>query len=61
MGKIDKQIISLLEKEKSLSLVAIADQIGKPSKTVFRSLRRLFSNGEINFDPRNRQYTLAKE
>ena len=62
MGKIHKQIISLLETSgKPLSLVEIADQIGKPPKTVFRSLRKLFNEGKINCDIKSRQYTLAKE
>ena len=62
MGKIHKQIISLLEtSEKPLSLVEIADQIGKPPKTVFKSLRKLFNEGKINCDVKSRQYTLAKE
>jgi DNA-binding IclR family transcriptional regulator len=62
MGKVEDQIISVLENSKKpLSLVEIADQIGKPPKTVFKSLRKLFEEGKIDCDAKNRQYTLAKE
>jgi len=62
MAKIHKQIISLLEtSEKPLSLVDIAEQIGKPEKTVFKALRKLFSDGKINCDGRSRLYSLVKE
>ena len=62
MGKIHKQIISLLETSgKQLSLAEIAEQIGKPEKTVFKALRKLFSDGEINCDGKNRQYSIAKK
>jgi len=62
MGKVEDQIISLLENSrKPLSLVEIADQIGKPPKTVFKSLRKLFEEGKVNCNIKNRQYTLAKE
>ena len=62
MGNVEKQIISLLENSKKpLSLVEIAEQIGKPPKTVFKSLRKLFDEGKIDCDVKNRQYMLAKE
>ena len=62
MGKIHKQIISLLENsEKPLSLVEIAEQIGKPEKTVFKALRKLFSEGAIDCDNKSHLYCLAKE
>jgi len=62
MGKVEDQIISVLENSrKPLSLVEIADQIGKPPKTVFKSLRKLFEEGKIDCDIKNRQYTLAKK
>ena len=62
MGKVEKQIISVLENSrKPLSLVEIADQIGKPQKTVFKSLRKLFEKEKIDFNAKNHQYTLAKE
>lgn len=62
MAKIHKQIISLLENsEKRLSLVEIAEQIEKPEKTVFKALRKLFSDGKIDCDAKSRLYSLAKE
>jgi DNA-binding IclR family transcriptional regulator len=62
MGKIHKQIISLLESsDKPLSLVEIAEQIEKPKKTVFKALRKLFSEGTIDCDNKNRLYSLTKE
>jgi len=44
-----------------MSLIEIADQIGKPPKTVFKSLRKLFEEGKIDCDLKNRQYTIAKK
>ena len=62
MGKIDKLVISLLETSgKPLSLAEIAEQIGKPEKTVFKALRKLFSEGTIDCDNKNRLYFLTKE
>ena len=62
MGKIHKQIIALFETaEKPLSLVEIAEQIEKPEKTVFKALRKLFSEGTIDCDNKNRLYFLVKE
>jgi len=62
MGKVEDQIISVLENSKKpLSLVEIADQIGKSPKTVFKSLRKLFEEGKIGCDVKSRQYILAKE
>lgn len=61
MAKIHKQIISLLSTSgEPLSLVEIAEQIGKPEKKVFKALRKLFSEDKINCDVKNRQYTLVK-
>jgi len=62
MGKVEDQIVSLLKNsDKRMTLAEIADQIGKPSKTVFRSLRKLFEEGKVDCDIRTRQYTLVKE
>jgi len=62
MGKVEDQIISVLENSrKPMSLIEIADQIGKPPKTVFKSLRKLFEEGKIDCDLKNRQYTIAKK
>ncbi len=62
MGKIEKQIVSVLEdSKKPLSLVEIANQLGKSPKTVFKSLRKLFEKGKVECDHKTRQYMLAKE
>lgn len=62
MGKLDKQVVSLLENsETPLTLAEIADQIGKPSKTVFKTLRKLFNDGKVDCDGKTRRYSLAKE
>jgi DNA-binding Lrp family transcriptional regulator len=62
MGKIHKQIVKLLENSgKPLSLTEIAEQIGKPEKSVFKALRKLFSDGTIDCDNKIRQYSLAQD
>jgi len=62
MGKVDDQILKLLEETgKPLTLVEIAQQLEKREKTIFGSLRKLFGEGKVNFDPRTRRYTLEKE
>ncbi|TET25511.1 MAG: hypothetical protein E3J73_06160 [Candidatus Bathyarchaeum sp.] len=62
MAKIHKQIISLLEtSEKPLSLVDIAENLEKPEKSVFKALRKLFSDSKIKCDAKTRQYYLVKE
>ena len=62
MGKVEEQVISVLKNSgKPLSLTEIAEQIGKPPKTVFKSLRKLFEEGKIDGDVRTRKYTLVKE
>jgi len=62
MGKVEEQIILVLENSrKPLTLVEIADQIGKSPKTVFKSLRKLFEEGKVDCDIKNRQYMLTKK
>jgi len=60
MAKIHKDIIKLLS-EKPLSLVEIAEKLEKSEKKVYNALKKLFSDGEINCDSKNRQYTLVKK
>ena len=61
MGKVGDQIVEVLQKsEKPLTLVEIAEQIGKPPKKVFKPLRKLFEEGKVNRDVQNHTYTLAK-
>jgi len=62
LGKVDEQVVALLEKlGKPLTLAEIADELGKPTKSVFKALQKLFNEGKINCDVRTRTYTLAKE
>jgi DNA-binding Lrp family transcriptional regulator len=62
MGKIDEQIIALLQKSgKPMALVEIADELGKPPKTVFKGLQKLFTQGKISSDVKTRTYALVKE
>ena len=62
MGKVEDQIVTLLKNsDKPLTIAEIANQIGKPSKTVFKSLRKLFEEGKVDCDIETRRYTLAKE
>ena len=62
MGKVEKQIISVLESSKKpMGLIEIADQIEKPSKTVFKSLRKLFEAGKVDCDNKSRTYILAEK
>ncbi|RJS84337.1 Lrp/AsnC family transcriptional regulator [Candidatus Bathyarchaeota archaeon] len=60
MGKLGDQILNLLEEEGPLTLKEIAERLNKSPKIIFRSLRRLFENGEIDSDPITRTYTVAK-
>jgi len=62
LGKVEDQIVEVLQKsEKPLTLVEIAEQIGKPPKKVFSPLRKLFEESKVNCDIRSHTYRLAKE
>ena len=62
MGKLDEQAFSILKSSsKPLTLAEIADQMGKPAKIVFKALQKLFTEGKIDCDIKNRQYMVAKE
>ena len=62
MGKVDEQVFSTLKNSpKPLTLAEIADQIGKPPKTVFKALQKLFTEGKIYCDVKTRSYTVATE
>jgi len=62
MGKLDEQVFSILKNSgKSLTLPEIAEQMGKPPKTVFKALQKLFAEGKIDCDVKSRQYIVAKE
>jgi len=60
--KVDEQIVALLKNSESpLTLIEIAEKLGKPPKSVFKALQKLFSEGKIDCDIRTRRYTLVKE
>jgi predicted transcriptional regulator len=62
LGKVDEQVVELLKNSESpLTLVEIAEKLDKPTKTIFKALQKLFSEGKINCDIRTHTYTLAKE
>jgi predicted transcriptional regulator len=60
MAKIHKDILKLLA-QKPLSLVEIAEQLEKTEKKTFNALKKLFSDGNINFDAKNRQYYITNK
>jgi predicted ArsR family transcriptional regulator len=61
MGETEDQILKLLNNSEPLSLVEIAEKLGKKPKAVFRSLRKLFEEEKIDCDPKTRRYTCHKE
>ena len=62
MKKVEDQIIALLQKSgKPMTLADIADELGKPSKVVFKGLQKLFTKGIIDSEVKTRTYKLAKE
>jgi len=62
MGKVEDQIVEVLQKSgKPMTLVEIAEQLGKPPKKVFNPLRKLFEAGRVNCDLQSHTYRLAKE
>jgi len=61
MGKTEKQILQVLGDFGPLTLVDIANELGKKPKAVFRSLRKLFEEGTITNDPTTRLYMLPGE
>ncbi len=61
MGKTEDQVLQLLGNSEPLTLVEIAERLGKKPKAVFRSLMKLFEEGKIDCDHQTRRYALAKE
>ncbi|MBX5327606.1 MAG: winged helix-turn-helix transcriptional regulator [Candidatus Bathyarchaeia archaeon] len=59
MAKLDEDVVALLKNSPPLTLVEIAQKLGKPEKAVFRALRRLFEKEII--DCVNRKYSLVKK
>ena len=60
MAKIHKDILKLLA-EKPMSLVEIAETLEKSEKKVYNALKKLFSDGDIESDPKTRTYSLANK
>jgi len=62
LGKTEDQIVEILQKSgKPMTLVEIAEQVGKPPKKVFGPIRKLFEAGKVDCDIKSRTYKLAKE
>ena len=62
MGKVDEQVFELLKSSGSpLTLNEIAEKMGKPSKAVFKALRKLFEAGKIDCDLKTHRYSPAKQ
>ncbi|MDR2707618.1 MAG: Lrp/AsnC family transcriptional regulator [Nitrososphaerota archaeon] len=60
LNKVDEAIIKTLKTEgKELTLQELADKTGLPSKSIFKSLRKLFENGMI--DTNARKYKLLTD
>lgn len=60
MGKLDKPVLELLQQSReALTLAEIAQELKKPEKAIYKTLRRLFEKGEI--ETRGRKYTVTKE
>jgi predicted transcriptional regulator len=60
LGKLDKPVLELLQHSPDpLTLAEIAQELNKPEKAIYKTLKRLFEKGEI--DTRGRKYTITKE
>jgi len=59
VAKLDNEIVSLLKESGApMTLKEIATKVGKPEKTVYKALRRLFEKEKISSV--NRQYSLTE-
>lgn len=59
VAKLDNEIISLLKESGApMTLKEIVAEVGKPEKTVYRALKRLFEKEKISSV--NRQYSLTE-
>ena len=62
MGKNEDQIVEVMKKRgKPMTIVEIAEQVGRPPKKVFGSVRKLFENGTVDCDHKNHTYQLVKQ
>lgn len=60
MAKIHNDIKKLLA-EKPLTLVELAEALEKPEKKVYNALKKLFSDGDIDSNPKTRTYSITKK
>ena len=60
MAKIHKDIIKLIS-EKPMTLVEIAETLEVKEKKTYNALKKLFSDGDIECDPKNRTYSVTKK
>ncbi|MDG6223151.1 MAG: hypothetical protein IAX21_02160 [Candidatus Bathyarchaeota archaeon] len=60
MAKIHKDIIKLIS-EKPMTLVEIAETLEVTEKKTYNALKKLFSDGEIESDPKTRTYSVTKK
>ncbi|HVP41008.1 MAG TPA: winged helix-turn-helix domain-containing protein [Candidatus Krumholzibacteriaceae bacterium] len=59
MAKLDEDVVALLKNSPPMTLAEIAEKLGKPEKTVYRALKRLFEKELIGCV--NRKYALVKK
>jgi predicted transcriptional regulator len=59
MAKLDEDVVALLKNSPPLTLAEIAEKLGKPEKTVYKAVRRLFEKELV--DSVNRKYALSKK
>jgi predicted transcriptional regulator len=60
MAKIHKDIIKLIS-EKPMTLVEIAETLEVKEKKTYNALKKLFSDGDIESDPKTRTYSVIKK
>ena len=61
MGKMDEQVFEVLKSAGTpLTLNEIAEKSGKPSKAIFKALRKLFEQEKIDCDQKTRRYFIKK-
>jgi len=62
LGKTEEQVVAVLKNSQNpLTMAEIAEKLGKPSKSVFKSLRKLFEEGKVDCDIRSHTYKFVKE
>ncbi len=58
---MDEQVYEVLKTAGTpLTLNEIAEKMGKPSKAVFKGLRKLFEQEKISCDQKTRRYSVAQ-